>query len=287
MPEPVTADLGGRTCLVTGGSAGIGKAMARELARMRARVVLACRSAERGEAARREIAAETANPEVEVMLVDLSRQASIREFARTFRGRHPALHVLVNNAGVWLQRRQESGEGIEMTWATNVLAYFLLTELLLPALEKAPRARIVNVASELAGDLDLGDVQFKARPYSGRTAYAQSKQADRMLTWALARRLPGAGVTANAMHPGFVSTELFSKAGGLLGVAATFLAKLQARRPEEGADTAVWLAASPDVEGRSGAYWIDRQERSCRFRDPAAEDALWRVSESMTRPRPV
>jgi NAD(P)-dependent dehydrogenase (short-subunit alcohol dehydrogenase family) len=287
MPEPVTADLGGRTCLVTGGSAGIGKAMARELARMRARVVLACRSAERGEAARREIAAETANPEVEVMLVDLSRQASIREFARTFRGRHPALHVLVNNAGVWLQRRQESVEGIEMTWATNVLAYFLLTELLLPALEKAPPARIVNVASELAGDLDLGDVQFKTRPYAGRTAYAQSKQADRMLTWALARRLPGRGVTANAMHPGFVNTELFSKAGGLLGVAASFWAKLQARRPEEGADTAVWLAASPDVEGRSGAYWIDRRERSCRFRDPAAEDALWKVSESMTRPRPV
>jgi NAD(P)-dependent dehydrogenase (short-subunit alcohol dehydrogenase family) len=287
MPEPVTADLGGRTCLVTGGNAGIGKAIARELARMRARVILACRSAERGEAARREIASETANPEVEVMRVDLSRQASIREFGRTFRGRHPALHVLVNNAGVWLQRRQESGEGIEMTWATNVLAYFLLTELLLPALEKAPRARIVNVASELAGDLDLGDVQFKTRPYSGRTAYAQSKQADRMLTWALARRLPGTGVTANAMHPGFVSTELFSKAGGLLGVAASFLAKLQARRPEEGADTAVWLAASPDVEGRSGAYWIDRQERACRFRDPAAEDALWGLSESMTRPRPV
>jgi NAD(P)-dependent dehydrogenase (short-subunit alcohol dehydrogenase family) len=287
MPQPVTADLSGRTCLVTGGNAGIGKAIARELARMRARVILACRSAERGEVARREIAAVTSNPEVEVMLVDLSRQASIREFARTFRGRHPALHVLVNNAGVWLQRRQESGEGIEMTWATNVLAYFLLTELLLPALEKAPRARIVNVASELAGDLDLGDVEFKTRPYGGRTAYAQSKQADRMLTWALARRLPGSGVTANAMHPGFVSTELFSKAGGLLGVAASFLAKLQARRPDEGADTALWLAASPDVEGRSGAYWIDRQERACRFRDPAAEDALWELSESMTRPRPV
>jgi NAD(P)-dependent dehydrogenase (short-subunit alcohol dehydrogenase family) len=115
MPEPVRADLGGRTCLVTGGSAGIGKAIARELARMRARVILACRSAERGEAARQQIAGETANPEVEVMLVDLSRQASIREFARTLRGRHPALNVLVNNAGVWLQRRQESAEGIEMT----------------------------------------------------------------------------------------------------------------------------------------------------------------------------
>jgi NAD(P)-dependent dehydrogenase (short-subunit alcohol dehydrogenase family) len=287
MPEPVRADLGGRTCLVTGGSAGIGKAVARELARMRARVILACRSAERGEAARREIAGETGNPEVEVMLVDLSRQASIHEFGRTFRGRHPALHVLVNNAGVWLQRRQESAEGIETTWATNVLGYFLLTDLLLPALQKAAPARIVNVASQLASDLDLADVEFKTRPYAGRTAYAQSKQANRMFTWALARRLPGTGVTANAMHPGFVSTELFTKAGGMLGLAASFWAKLQARRPEEGADTAVWLAASPEAEGRSDAFWIDRQERACRFRGRAGEDALWALCASMTRPRPV
>jgi NAD(P)-dependent dehydrogenase (short-subunit alcohol dehydrogenase family) len=284
MPGPVRADLSGRTCLVTGGSAGIGKAVAQELALLGARVVLACRSTERGEKARREILSKAGPGEVEVMEVDLSRQGSIREFARTFAARHPALDVLVNNAGVWLQRREESAEGIEMTWATNVLGYFLLTELLLPALRRAAPARVVNVASLLAGGLDPRDVEFKTRPYRGRAAYAQSKQANRMFTWALARRLAGTGVTANAMHPGFVNTELFQKAGGPLGVAASLWARLQAKRPEEGADTAVWLAGSPEVEGRADAFWIDREERSCRFRDPVAEEELWALCEAMTRP---
>ena len=138
------------------------------------------------------------------------------------------------------------------------------------------------MASELAGDLDLADVEFKRRPYSGRTAYAQSKQADRMYTWALARRLEGTTVTANALHPGFVSTELFSKAGGLLGVAGSAYAKLWARKPDEGADTAVWLAAAPEVEGRNGLFWIDRQERRCRFRGERGEEAVFALCARMT-----
>lgn len=282
MTAPVTADLTGKVCVVTGASAGIGRAVALELARRKAHVVLACRSAARGEAARSEIVAASGNPRVEVMFVDLSSRRSIREAARAFREKHAVLAVHVNNAGVWLQRRQESVEGVETTWATNVLGYFLLTEELLPSLRAAGRARIVNVASQFAGELDLGDVEFKRRKYEGRKAYAQSKQADRMLTWALARRLTGSSVTANAMHPGFVSTELFGKAGGLFGPVASTYAKLQARRPEEGADTVVWLAASPEVEGRSGLFWIDRQEHPCRFRNPAEEDALVSLCEKMT-----
>jgi NAD(P)-dependent dehydrogenase (short-subunit alcohol dehydrogenase family) len=142
----------------------------------------------------------------------------------------------------------------------------------------------VNVASQLAGDLDLSDVQFERRPWSGRAAYAQSKQADRMITWALARRLAGTGVSANAMHPGFVATEIFGKGGGLVSLFASLYATLRGRRPEEGADTVVWLAASPDVEGRSGLFWIDRQERRCRFRDEPAEEALWSLCRDMSRP---
>src|SRR5881397_549807 len=183
-----------RTCLVTGANSGIGR-----------------------ETARRDVAATTGNPAVELMIVDLSRQASIRDFARAFLDSHPELHVLVNNAGIWANRRRESPEGIEQTWATNVLGYFLLTELLLDRLRESAPARIVNVASQLARDLDLEDVEFRRRSYSGVSAYAQSKQADRMLTWALARRLEGTGVSANAMHPGGVNTPLFSKGGGLLG----------------------------------------------------------------------
>ena len=282
MPEPLKADLAGRTCLVTGASAGIGRATARELARLGAKVVLAVRDPEKGEGTRSEIARATGNREVEVMVVDLAHQRAIRDFARAVAARHPRLDVLVNNAGVWLRRRRTSPEGIERTWATNVLAYFLVTELLLPLLRAAGEARVVNVASQLAGGLDLTDVEFRRRPYDGKDAYAQSKQADRMLTWALARRLEGTGVTANAMHPGFVATELFRKAGGLVGLAASAYAALRAKRPEEGADTVVWLAASPEPSGRSGLFWIDRQERRCRFRDTAAEEELWRRCERMT-----
>jgi NAD(P)-dependent dehydrogenase (short-subunit alcohol dehydrogenase family) len=281
MTEPVRADLSGRTCLVTGASAGIGKAAATELARLGARVVMAVRDPEKGERARREVLAATGRSAVELAIVDLASQASIRAFAAEAERRFPALDVLVNNAGVWLNRKAKGPDGIELTWATNVLGYHLATELLLPLVRRAPRGRIVNVASQLAGGLDLDDVQYDRRRYAGRAAYAQSKQADRLLTWSLARRLAGTGVTANALHPGFVATEIFAKGGGFGGLAASFYSKLRARRAEEGADTVVWLASSPDVEGRSGLFWADRQERRCRFRGEAQEDALLALCRSM------
>jgi NAD(P)-dependent dehydrogenase (short-subunit alcohol dehydrogenase family) len=272
-----------RTCLVTGANSGIGKEAARALASRGDRVVLACRDPHRGEAARKEIAETTGNPAVELGIVDLGRQSSVREFARQFLESHRELHVLVNNAGMWANRRRETPDGIEETWAVNVLGYFLLTELLLGRLRESAPARIVNVASQLAGDLDLEDVEFRRRSYSGVSAYSQSKQANRMLTWALARRLEGTGVTANAMHPGGVNTPLFAKGGGLLGMAASVYAKMSAKSPEEGADTVVWLASDPEVEGKSGEFWIDRQKVRCRFHDPAAEERLWALCASMTR----
>lgn len=271
----------GRTCLVTGASAGIGLAAARELAGMGARVVMAVRDPAKGERARQSIVAATGG-DAELVIVDLASQASIRAFARDLAARHPRLDVLVNNAGIWQERRRLSPDGIELVWATNVLAYFLVTDLLLPLLQAAGRARVVNVASRLAGGLDLTDVQYERRPWRGRDAYAQSKQADRMLTWALARRLAGTGVTASAMHPGFVATEIFAKGGGLVSLAVSLYSKLRARRPGEGADTVVWLASSPEVAGRSGLFWIDRQERRCRFRDEGSEEALWGLCREMT-----
>jgi NAD(P)-dependent dehydrogenase (short-subunit alcohol dehydrogenase family) len=275
------ADLSGRTCVVTGSSAGIGRATASELARLGASVVLAVRNPEKGERVRRVIAKATGRDDVEIAVVDLARQESIRAFARGLAARHPRLDVLVNNAGIWAGRRRTSPDGIELTWATNVLGYVLVTDLLLPQLRAAGRARIVNVASRYAGGLDLTDVQLERRPWSGKDAYAQSKQANRMLTWALARRLEGTGVTANGVHPGFVSTEIFGKGGGVSGLALSLYAKLRARRPAEGADTVAWLAASPEVEGRSGLFWVDRREHPCRFRDEAAEEELWRLCHRM------
>lgn len=282
MTGPVRADLRGKTCLVTGASAGIGKAAAAGLARLGARVVMAVRDPEKGERARREVMGAAGSGEVELAIVDLARRESIRAFARDLERGVSRLDVLVNNAGVWLSRRRKGPDGIELTWATNVLGYFLATEALRPQLEAAGRARVVNLASQLAGGLELDDVEFARRPYDGRAAYAQSKQADRLYTWTLARRLAGTGVTANAVHPGFVATEIFGKGGGLVGAFASLYAKLRAKRPAEGADTVVYLAASPDVEGRTGLYWADRQERRCRFRDPAQEEALWSLCRSMT-----
>jgi retinol dehydrogenase-12 len=266
---------------VTGASAGIGLATTRALARLGARVVMAVRDPEKGERARRAVTGETGG-DLEMAVVDLGSRKSIRAFARDLAAQYPRLDVLVNNAGIWSERRRLSPDGVELVWATNVLNYFLVTELLLPQLRAAGRARVVNVASGLAGGLDLTDVEFERRLYFGRSAYAQSKQADRMITWALARRLSGTGVTANAMHPGLVATEIFRKGGGLVSLLASLYSKLGGRRPEEGADTVAWLAASPELEGRSGLFWVDRQERRCRFRDEAGEEALWALCQAMT-----
>ena len=205
----------------------------------------------------------------------------MRRLAAEVERRGRPLHVLVNNAGVLEPRRRLSADGIELTWATNVLGYFLLTELLLGLLRESAPARIVNVASELAGGLDLEDPQFERRRYGASAAYAQSKQANRMLTWEAARRLSGSGVTANAMHPGTVATPMLAKFSGLQGAAATAWARSAGRTPEEGADTVVWLASSPDVASLSGRYWIDRRESACRFRDPAREDALRHLCATM------
>lgn len=258
-------------CLVTGANTGIGIEIARGLAGTGASVILACRNRGKGEAARNEIASRYKNENVELLIVDLASQQSIRAAAQEFRENHPILDVLVNNAGTSFPTRQESSDGIELTFATNVLGYHLLTELLLDSVKRAPAARIVNVASLMAYGLDLLDVQFVKRPYSATEAYAQSKQANRMLTWALARRLAGTTVTANALSPGAVDTPLLhAMAPGIRG-----------RTTAEGADTAIWLATSPEVAGVSGRFYTDRQELTCRFRNPVKEYALWELCDQL------
>jgi NAD(P)-dependent dehydrogenase (short-subunit alcohol dehydrogenase family) len=250
---------------------------------MGARVILACRNPARGEAARAEIAADTGSRALDLHLVDFSEQASIRAFASEVLASYDDLHVLVNNAGLWSATRRHTPEGLELTWATNALGYFLTTRLLLDRLIDSGSARIVNVASNLARDLDLDDLGFERRPYSGVLAYAQSKQANRMLTWALARRLQGTGVTANAVHPGGVRTGIFRKGGtGVRGWLVANAARLVGMSPRRGADTALWLASSPDVEGKSGLYYFKRKVQVCPFRDEAREERLWARCEEMT-----
>ncbi|HEY0702142.1 MAG TPA: SDR family NAD(P)-dependent oxidoreductase [Candidatus Acidoferrales bacterium] len=264
---------GGAFYLVTGANAGIGYEIARGLAKAEGqpRVILAVRDAAKGEAARAALAEETGNANLSVLVIDLASQASIRRAAAEFLKTHDSLDALVNNAGMSAPTRQESVDGIELTFATNVLGYFMLTNLLLDALKKAPAGRIVNVASEMAYGLELEDVEFKKRTYNPSTAYAQSKQADRMLTWAYARRLEGTSVTANAMSPGPVDTPLLhSLAPGMKG-----------RTREKGAETVVWLATSADVAGVSNKLWFDKAERICKFHNVEQEEKLWAVCEGL------
>jgi NAD(P)-dependent dehydrogenase (short-subunit alcohol dehydrogenase family) len=261
--------------LVTGANAGIGFEIARGLATSgdNPNVILACRDQAKGEAARAKLAAETKNPNLEVLVIDLSSQKSIRQAATAFSKTHNSLDALVNSAGTSSPTRQESVDGIELTFATNVLGYFLLTNLLLDALKRAPAGRIVNVASEMAYGLDLDDVEFKKRTYNSSTAYAQSKQADRMLTWAYARRLEGTTVTAHAMSPGAVDTPLLhALAPGMKG-----------RTREKGAETVIWLAISADVAGLSNRLWFDKAERACKFHNSEQEEKLWAICEELTK----
>jgi NAD(P)-dependent dehydrogenase (short-subunit alcohol dehydrogenase family) len=260
------------THLVTGANAGIGLEIARGLARAGAHVVLACRNPAKAEAARRSILEAQPSARVELLIVDLASQRSIREAAASFASGHSSLDVVVNNAAAVSDTRQESVDGIELTFATNVLAYHLLSNLLRPLLERAPAARVVNVASMMAGGLDLSDVEWKRRSYNSADAYSQSKQCNRMLTWAFARRLRGTRVTANAMHPGAVDTALLH----------ALIPGMQGRSTTKGAETAVWLSTSAETAGVSGKFWCDLRETPCRFHDKAAEEALWEMCDRMS-----
>lgn len=278
---PVDAKLDDRVCVVTGASAGIGKEVARGLARLGAHVVLACRNLERGQAAMRDIAASQPQARLEVMTVDVASARSVRDFGNAFRARHARLDVLVNNAGLWSPERRLGPDGNELVWATNVLGYVRVWhELEQPV--RAARGRLINVASRLARDLDLDDVQFERRTYTGVRAYAQSKQANRLWTWALARRLEGSGVVAHAMHPGGVNTEIFDKGGGLLGWAAGLAMRLFGKSAEQGADTAVWLAADAAPGQSTGRFWDERREVACEHRQPAIEERLYELCERQT-----
>jgi NAD(P)-dependent dehydrogenase (short-subunit alcohol dehydrogenase family) len=274
----------GKRVIITGATSGIGKEIAVQLAGLGAELILACRDLKRGEQTAEEIARRTGAKTCPVMSIDTSSRRSIREFARQFREEYSRLHVLINNAGIYHTRKETSVDNIELTFATNVLGYYLLTQELLDLLRASAPARIVNVASTFASDLDLSDLQFERRAYEGRKAYAQSKACDRLLTWAFARRLEGSGVTANAMAPGFVMTGLYRESTPSLRLVLRLVRLFFGRNAAQGADTAVWLASSPEMEGTNGRFFERRRELPCKFRNAEAEEKLWSICQDLTRP---
>jgi retinol dehydrogenase 14 len=275
----VKSTMSGRVVMVTGANAGMGKEIAMALAAMDATVVMVCRDRARGEAARGEVQQKAAGAEVELLIGDLSSQQSIRNLVLEFEGHHDRLHVLVNNAGVTQPNRVATADGLESVFATNHLGPFLLTNLLLPALTASAPSRVVVMASgaHAMGKIDFDDLQGTGS-FAEIRAYNQSKLANLMFIYELARRIEGTGVTANAADPGFVKTNLrvpfpYSIFSFMRGSAV------------DGAAPAVFLASSSDVEGVSGRYFNRKGEvKSSKLsydRDAAAR--LWSVSTRLTR----
>jgi NAD(P)-dependent dehydrogenase (short-subunit alcohol dehydrogenase family) len=285
MPESDTQPtMSGEVCLVTGATAGLGLVTARELARLGARVIGVGRSPDRCQQAVRQIRQETGASEVEYLTADLSSQAEIRRLAQEVKNATRRLDVLVNNAGCICLTRQETVDTLEMTFALNHLAYFLLTNLLLDLITSSAPARIISVASAAhqGCTINFDDLQGKTR-YSGWRAYQQSKLANVLFTRELARRLEGTGVTANALHPGYVKTQIF-RVDGVRGWLLRRAAELFAISPEAGAKTSIYLASSPEVEGVTGRYFVRRKPAgsSPASQDDAAARRLWEVSEELT-----
>jgi NAD(P)-dependent dehydrogenase (short-subunit alcohol dehydrogenase family) len=276
--------LHGKVCLVTGSSSGIGKATASGLAALGATVVLACRDSGRGEAARQEIIRESNNQNVSVGLVDLARLDSVRSFADDFRHKYSRLDALVNNAGIYASRRIVTADGFESTFAVNHLAHFLLTNLLLELMKASAPSRIVNVSSEAQsrGHINFKDLQGE-RKYSGWKSYPQSKLANVLFTYELARRLEGTGVSVNCVHPGTVRTNFARNNGGFMGLIVRVFAPFMLS-PEQGARTVVWLASSPEVEHSTGKYFANQSElrSSSESYDLEVAKHLWEVSRKLT-----
>ncbi len=281
----VNSSMQGKICMVTGANSGIGKATALALAQMGATVVMVCRDRARGEEAKREITTKSRNNAVDLLQADLSSQQSIRKLVENFQHHYTHLHVLINNAGATFPgRRRETVDGLEMTFAVNYLAPFLLTNLLLDTLKASAPARIVNVSSaaHTSGSIQMDDLQAE-KLYRPMRTYPQSKLAVVLFTYELARRLQGSGVTANCLHPGFVATHFGQRDAGpafrlLVKVIGSF-----GTSPEKGAKTSIYLASSPDVEGVTGTYFvksISRRSASISY-DESLQRQLWELSAKL------
>lgn len=275
-----------KVVLITGATDGLGKAAALALAKQGATVVIVGRDPAKTRATAGEIKEQSGTPSADGLVADLSSMAEVRRLANELRQGYSRLDVLINNAGAIFARRQATVDGYERTFALNHLSQFLLTNLLLDMLEAGAPSRIINVSSQAheGGAIDFDDLQGE-RSYGigGGRAYSRSKLANIMFTYELARRLAGAGVTANALHPGTVATRFGEDNGGMMRLGMRMFHRF-AISAEEGADTIIYLASSPEVEGVTGRYWEKRRpiRSSPASYDEGAQKRLWDVSAQMT-----
>jgi NAD(P)-dependent dehydrogenase (short-subunit alcohol dehydrogenase family) len=276
--------LSGRVCAITGATRGIGRATVDGLAALDARLVLLSRRREDGQRIADELAEAHPAQRPDVITVDLSSQRSIREAAEIMRARYPKIHVLINNAGVIPQQRETTVDGLEMQFAVNHLAYFLLTNLLLDRLAAGAPARVVNVSSgaHQGGTIDFADLQSERR-YDPVRVYGRTKLANVLFTYELARRIRATGVTANCLHPGVIATQLLADYMNVPLVGGA-VARTIGADPAEGADTMVYLAASPEVATVTGRYFVGRRESrsSPASYDEAVQRRLWAESTRLT-----
>jgi retinol dehydrogenase-14 len=281
MADNNARPMAGKTALITGGTGGIGKATALGLAALGARVGITGRDLVRARAAAADIATRCRNPAVDAFAADMSSQVEVRRLAREVLDTYPRLDVLVNNVGGFWATRRSTADGLEHTFAVNHLAGFLLTDLLLDRLKASGAARIVTVSSNVQaiGKMDFDDLQGE-RGYSGAPAYNQSKLANVMFTYELARRLEGTGVTANVLHPGVVRTAFASEDPSPLWKAFLPLIRLVLKSPRKGAATSIYLASAPEVEGVTGKYFANSKPKasSKASYDAAAATRLWQIS---------
>lgn len=275
----------GKTCLITGATSGIGRVTALELAGMGAELFLTYRDKLRADETVAEIRSRTGNENVHLLHVDLGSQNQIRAAAAEFLATGRPLHVLVNNAGLGNTRRITTADGIEMVFAVNHLAYFLLTILLLDRIKQSAPARIVNVASEAHrfATINFDDLGGERR-YRTFGAYGQSKLANILFSYELARRLAGTGVTVNCLHPGGIASGLWTNNGPLAQLIMK-AAKPFLKTPEQGAQTIIYLVSSSEVEGVTGKYYANCKEKTSNKEsyDLNVARRLWEVSERMTR----
>jgi NAD(P)-dependent dehydrogenase (short-subunit alcohol dehydrogenase family) len=280
-PELLAADLAGQTHVVTGGNSGIGLVTVQQLAKQGARVILACRRPAEGERVRAEILAGSPRGSVEVATLDLASLASVRAFAEGFLAANDRLHGLVNNAGVMNTPPGKTVDGFETQIGTNHLGHYMLTELLLPALQAGAPSRVVNVSSAYhdkafgrEGVIDFDDLHFERRRYDGWTAYAQSKLANVLHARHLARRLAGTGVTAVSVHPGWVRTNLIAQSAPVwlqdvaLKPLLRFVGMLE---PWEGTQSTLYALLSPEVPAHAGAFF----SQTGLYRERAANAGGW------------